>query len=72
MSKDGNLYGAMGRAGVMGLHFVTGTFVGGGMGYGIDHWLDSAPWGLLIGLVFGIVAGFRNMWLDAKKLLRHE
>lgn len=72
MSKDGNFYGTLGLAGVMGLHFVSGILVGGLMGYGVDHWFATKPWGILIGLVFGIAAGFRNMWLDAKKILRHE
>lgn len=67
-----NLFGAMGRAGVMGLHFVSGIFVGGLMGYGVDHWFTTAPWGLLIGLMFGIAAGFRNVWIDAKRLMRDE
>lgn len=72
MNKPGNYFDAMGRAGVMGLHLVSGILVGGLMGYGVDHWFDCKPWGLLIGLGFGIVAGFRNMWSDAKKLMRHE
>lgn len=67
-----NMYHAMGRAATMGLHFVSGMLVGGGMGYGIDYWFATAPFGLLIGLVFGIVAGFRNMWIDAKRLMRDD
>jgi len=33
----------------------------GGVGYGLDHWFSSAPWGLLIGLIVGCLAGFANL-----------
>jgi ATP synthase protein I len=38
----------------------------GGIGYGIDRWLGTSPWGLLAGLILGIVVGFyelaRTVW----------
>lgn len=33
----------------------------GGLGYGLDAWLGWAPWGLLIGLGFGVVVGFYQL-----------
>lgn len=30
----------------------------GGLGYGCDHWLGTEPWGLVGGLLFGVVVGF--------------
>ena len=33
----------------------------GGIGYGIDRWLGSSPWGLLIGLALGLVVGFYGL-----------
>jgi hypothetical protein len=44
--------------------------VGGGLGWLIDHWLDSWPIASAIGLVLGLVAGFRNVWADARYLER--
>jgi ATP synthase protein I len=35
----------------------------GGLGYGIDVWRGTSPWGLVGGLLFGIVIG---MWEIAK------
>ena len=35
----------------------------GGLGYGIDAWRGTTPWGLVGGLMFGIVIG---MWEIAK------
>lgn len=67
-----NFFDSIGRASIMGLHFVSGAIVGGVMGYGLDKWLGIAPWGFMGGLVVGLVAGFHNMWQDAKKLMRHD
>ena len=37
---------------------VGGILLLGGIGYAVDRWWGSAPWGLVIGLVLGIVVGF--------------
>lgn len=71
MSSDKqSLFDALGRASVIGLHMVSGIIVGCLVGYGADKWLGSAPWGAGIGLIVGIAAGFRNVWRDARILLR--
>jgi F0F1-type ATP synthase assembly protein I len=33
----------------------------GGIGYGIDKWRDTGPWGLIIGLTLGVVVGFYDL-----------
>ncbi|MEO7192907.1 MAG: AtpZ/AtpI family protein [Vicinamibacterales bacterium] len=33
----------------------------GGIGYGLDAWLGIRPWGLVGGLVLGIVVGFYEL-----------
>lgn len=33
----------------------------GGLGYGFDYWRGTAPWGLFIGLMLGIVVGFYEL-----------
>jgi F0F1-type ATP synthase assembly protein I len=33
----------------------------GGLGYGFDRWRDTGPWGLLVGLLLGIVVGFYEL-----------
>jgi F0F1-type ATP synthase assembly protein I len=37
---------------------VGGIILLGGIGYAVDRWWGTAPWGLVIGLVLGIVVGF--------------
>ncbi len=38
----------------------------GGLGYGFDSWRGSAPWGLVVGLMLGLIVGFyelaRTVW----------
>ena len=39
----------------------------GGLGYGLDRWLGTWPWGLVGGVLFGFVTG---MYLLAKEVWR--
>lgn len=60
----------LGTASTMGLHMVSGPIVGGGLGWLVDKWLGSWPVGASIGLLLGLAAGFRNVWIDARYLAR--
>lgn len=33
----------------------------GGLGYGLDQWQGTSPWGTLGGLLLGIVVGFYEL-----------
>lgn len=33
----------------------------GGIGYAVDDWQGTAPWGLFIGLILGLVVGFYEL-----------
>jgi F0F1-type ATP synthase assembly protein I len=33
----------------------------GGIGYAVDVWWNTAPWGLLAGLLLGLVVGFYEL-----------
>ena len=68
-NKQG-LFDSLGRASVMGLHMVSGIIVGCLLGYWLDKWFGTYPWCAGVGLIVGIGAGFRNIWLDARILLR--
>ncbi len=61
---------AMSNVGVIGLHLVSGPVVGFAIGYGLDVWLGTAPWGKLVFLFIGIGAGFLNVYRDTQALLR--
>lgn len=52
---------------------VASTFIGLAMGYFLDKWLGTSPWLTLIFLGFGIISGFRNVFiLTARELKRQE
>lgn len=40
---------------------VGGIIVLGGIGYAVDKWRGTAPWGVLIGLALGIIVGFYDL-----------
>ena len=40
---------------------VGGILVLGGIGYGIDKWQGTSPWGLIIGLALGMIVGFYDL-----------
>ncbi|HYS26564.1 MAG TPA: AtpZ/AtpI family protein [Vicinamibacterales bacterium] len=40
---------------------VGGIIVLGGLGYLLDRWQGTGPWGLLIGLALGIIVGFYDL-----------
>ena len=69
-NRPGGQISLLGTASTMGLHMVSGPIVGGGLGWLADRWLDTWPVGAGIGLVLGLAAGFRNVWIDARYLAR--
>ena len=71
--KDGRQAGELGNllgiAGVMGLHMVTCPLVGAAIGYGLDRWLGTKFF-LVVMLILGVIAGFRCVLQDARRLQR--
>ncbi|MDL2306761.1 AtpZ/AtpI family protein [Desulfovibrio sp. OttesenSCG-928-C06] len=70
--KDPALMDSLGRASTMGLHMVSGIIVGGLIGYWLDEWLDTGPWLKVVFFPIGVAAGFRNVYLDAKLLMKTQ
>jgi ATP synthase protein I len=44
---------------------VAGVVVGAGLGWIIDHWFHTSPWGLMIFLLLGFAAGVLNVMRSA-------
>jgi ATP synthase protein I len=51
---------------------VAATIIGLAMGYYLDQWLETSPWLTLIFLLFGIIAGFRNMFILTRREVRRQ
>ena len=52
---------AMGRAFRMSTEFVAGVLAGGGLGYMVDRFAGTRPWGLIVLLMLGFGAGVYNV-----------
>lgn len=63
---------SLGIASVMGLQLVSGVVVGLAMGYYLDKYFETKPWLTLIFLVFGIIAGYRNMFRELQRIQKKE
>ncbi len=56
----------------VGISLVAATFIGLAMGYYLDKWLGTSPWMTLIFLGFGIVSGFRNIYILTERELKRQ
>ena len=63
---------AFGRVSLIGTHLVACTVVGLAMGYYLDEWLGTEPWLLLLFLFFGIAAGFKNVYTEARRMQQEQ
>jgi ATP synthase protein I len=53
---------AMGLGFRVASELLAGVLVGGGIGWAIDRWLGTSPFGLIVMLLVGMVAGFWNVY----------
>lgn len=52
---------AMGQAFRLSAEFVAGVFAGGIIGWLVDHFAGTSPWGLIVCLILGFCAGMLNL-----------
>ena len=60
---------AVSTASVIGLHMVVAVFIGFGAGLFLDKFFNTAPWLTIIFLLVGIIAGFKNLVSQGKRLM---
>jgi len=48
--------------------FVGSVVVAGGIGYSIDYFAGTKPWGLMAGIIIGFIAGTRSIVQMAQKM----
>ena len=58
------------RLSTVGVALVAATAVGLAIGYGLDRWFGTGPWLPMVFTLFGIVAGFLNLFRDLGLLRR--
>ncbi|SLM46666.1 Putative ATP synthase F0, subunit I (fragment) [Nitrospira japonica] len=61
-------YAGLGQAVRMGTELLAALIVGGGLGWAADTYLwETNPWGMVSGLVLGVIAGIRNAYRSAQR-----
>lgn len=72
--KDGHNPSSMtgiGTALKLSSEFIAAIAVGAGIGWAADHWVGTSPWGLIIFLLLGFVAGILNVLRSAGMVAEH-
>lgn len=62
----------LGSASIIGIHLVSGVIVGLVAGYYLDKYFGTRPWLTLLFLIFGIIAGYRNMFRELQLMQKKE
>jgi ATP synthase protein I len=52
----------------IGIELIVAVAVGAAIGYGLDSWLGTAPWLLILFFFLGVAAGFLNVYKAARKM----
>jgi len=68
MSKDSGIGQGIGFAFRLGTELVVTTLLGALMGYAVDYYFKTKPWGILIGLIFGAAAGCLTVYRTAMRM----
>lgn len=65
--KDRKLMRMLGVLSTVGLTMVFATVIGFYIGLKLDKWLGTSPWLTVVFVLFGLIAGFRNLFMYAKR-----
>ncbi len=71
-NEDREYVNSLLKASLLGLHMVATTFIGLVVGLYLDKWLNTKPWLTMIFLLFGIAAGFKNLFQEVRKIQASE
>lgn len=63
---------ALGMISTMGISVAVAIAIGVLIGLKLDEWLGTKPWFFFIFLFFGIVAGFRNIYIIAGREIKKD
>jgi ATP synthase protein I len=69
MEKNtGGMIGQLAKLSIIGIEMVVSTFIGLAIGIYLDKKFETAPWLTIVFLIIGIIAGFRNIFREIRKL----
>jgi ATP synthase protein I len=61
-AERANLQQGLGLGFRIGIELVVAVAVGTGLGWAIDHWLGTRPWGMIVLFFLGVAAGMMNVY----------
>jgi ATP synthase protein I len=67
--KDRKLFRALGALSTVGITLVASTVIGYFIGHYLDGRFGTTPWLTVVFLLFGIAAGFKNLYDQTRKLM---
>jgi F0F1-type ATP synthase assembly protein I len=67
-----SLLKTLGMVSSMGISIVIAIAIGVLIGIKLDKWLNTGPWFFFIFMFFGIIAGFRNIYIIAGKEIHKD
>ena len=65
--KDRSLMRMLGVLSTVGLTMVFATTIGLYIGLKLDKWFGTSPWLTAVFVLFGLIAGFRNLFVYVKR-----
>jgi ATP synthase protein I len=70
--QDFSVWRQLARLSSIGVALVAATGIGLAIGYGLDRWLSTSPWLTLLFTLFGIAAGFLNLFREVGLIQRNR
>ena len=70
MNKSNDFRQGLGVAFRLGTEMTVATGLGAIMGYGIDYYFGTKPWGIAVGVVLGGAAGMLNVYWAAQAMAK--
>jgi ATP synthase protein I len=67
--KDRKLFRVLGALSTVGITLVVSTVIGYFIGHYLDGRFGTTPWLTVVFLLFGIAAGFKNLYDQTRKLM---
>jgi len=70
--ENKRLIKTLGMISTMGISFAVAIAIGVYLGLKLDEWFGTRPWFFFIFLLFGIAAGFRNIYIMANREIKRD
>lgn len=70
MNKSDDFRQGLGVAFRLGTEMTVATGLGAVMGYGVDYYFGTKPWGIAVGVVLGGAAGMLNVYWAAQAMTK--